>query len=165
MQRILATASAIALAPIIALAATPQGQAAQNVDISLKAGSGTYIAKGQGSCTHAPRASIYGVLSQMWMVRHQEQGRSFQMTFWKPADGSEPMFSLSLNGKPQASVSTVRDRASAGAAQKSDSGTASLASSGPGGTFTINAKTANGQAISGTITCNTFGPAVAEGGN
>lgn len=129
------------------------------LEVSLKVGAGAYTGKGPGSCTHAPKGSIYGVLSEMWTVRHQEEGRSMQLTLWKPADGSAPMFNLSVSGKTNASISTVRG------GQVTGSGTVTLAPSGKGGTFTIDAKGKTGEAISGTLKCEAFTPAIAEGGN
>jgi hypothetical protein len=130
------------------------------MQVSLTIGSATYEAKSQGSCTHAPIASIYNVVSEMWSVSHEGDGRSVQLTFWKPADGSTQMFSLSVAGKPNVTVSTVRG------GQISGSGTVSLApSGGKGGTFTIDAKAKSGEQIRGTIKCDAFTAAMAEGGN
>lgn len=138
---------------------TSPGSSLVPLEVSLKVGAGAYTGKGQGSCTHAPKASIFGVLSEMWTVRHQEEGRSVQLTLWKPADGSAPMFNLSVSGKTNASISTVRG------GQVTGSGTVTLAPSGKGGTFTIDAKGKAGEAIGGTIACEAFTPAIAEGGN
>jgi len=136
----------------------PQGPAQVAVEISLK-GAEAYEAKGQGSCTHAPKASIYGVLAEMWTVRHQAEGRSVQLTLWKPADGSADMFSLSVNGAESMTISTVRG------GQVTGNGTVSLAGAGKGGAFTIDAKARTGEAFTGTIKCDAFTPAIAEGGN
>jgi hypothetical protein len=127
--------------------------------VSLKVGSEVYDTKGQGSCTHAPIAAIYGVRAQMWSVRHEGGGRSVQLTFWKPSDASASMFSLSVSGTKSTSVSTVRG------GQVTGSGTVTLAASGKGGTFTVDAKPKSGEAIAGTIKCEAFTPAIAEGGN
>jgi hypothetical protein len=129
------------------------------MEVSLKVGSGAYEAKGQGSCTHARQASIYSVLSEMWTVRHETDGRSFQLTLWKPKDGSAEMFSLSINGKPQATVSTVRG------GQVSGGGTVEFGASAKGGTFIVDAKDKSGAAITGTIKCEAFTAAIAEGGD
>ena len=126
------------------------------LEVSLKVGSGAYNAKGQGSCTHAPMASIYGVLSQMWSVRQQANGRSVSLTLWKPSDGSASMFSLSVD---ETTISTVRG------GQVMGGGTVTLAPAAKGGTFTVNAKAKTGEAITGTIKCDAFTPAIAEGGD
>ena len=128
-------------------------------EVAVSVGKNSYQAKGQATCTHAPRAGIYGIRSEMWTVRHQEDGRSLQLTFWKPADNSATMFSFSVNGPARATVSTVRG------GQPSGSGTVSMAPAGKGGTFTLDAKDSGGQAIKGTIKCEAFTAAVAEGGN
>lgn len=135
------------------------GPAQVPVEVNIKSGTGTFTAKGDGSCTHAPKASIYNVLSEMWMARHQDGGRSVQLTLWKPADGSEPMFTLSVNTGRSTSISTVRG------GQPSGSGTVTMKPAAKGGTFTIDAKTKEGAAVTGTITCGAFTPHVAEGGN
>lgn len=128
-------------------------------EIAVSVGQSSYQAKGPATCTHAPRAGIYGIPAEMWSVRHQEAGRSLQLTFWKPSDGSASMFSFSANGPAKSTASTVRG------GQPSGSGTVALASEGKGGTFTLDGKDKAGQAIKGTIKCEAFTPARAEGGN
>ena len=135
------------------------GAASVPMEVALKVGAVGYDAKGQGSCTHARQAAIYGVLSEMWTVRHEADGRSVQLTLWKPKDGSAQMFSLSINGKPDATVSTVRG------GEVSGSGSIRLEPSGKGGVFAVDAKEKSGGSITGTIKCEAFTAAVAEGGN
>jgi hypothetical protein len=135
------------------------GAALVPMDVALKVGNIAYDAKGQGSCTHARQAAIYGVPSEMWSVRHEADGRSLQLTLWKPKDGSAQMFSLSINGKPNATVTTVRG------GQVSGSGEVRLEPSAKGGAFTVDAKEKSGGSITGTIKCEAFTAAVAEGGN
>lgn len=134
------------------------GPALVPIEVALKSGAGAFNAKGQGACTHAPQASIYNVLSEMWSARHEDGDRSVQLTFWKPANGSAPMFSMSVNGSKSLTISTVRG------GEVSGSGTVTFAPSGKGGTFTIEAKTKTGETVSGTIRCDAFTPAHAEGG-
>jgi hypothetical protein len=138
---------------------TGQAPAATPVTVALKIGAAAYNSSAAGSCTHAAKASIYNVLSEMWTVRQEEEGRSLQLTLWKPSDGSAEMFSLSVSG-PKAShqVSTVRGGAIVG------SGTVTLKPLDKGGAFSINAKTKSGETIAGTIQCPLFTPAMAEGG-
>lgn len=134
------------------------GRAASTVPITveLKVGAETYQASGPGICTHAPQASIYDIRSQMWTARHEAgAGKSAQLTFWRPMDKSRDMFGLSVNA---ARVSTVRG------GQPSGSGTVQFEPEGKGGTFRVNAKTADGKAIVGTIKCDGFLPHTAEGG-
>jgi hypothetical protein len=68
------------------------------------------------------------------------------------------MFTLSVNGKTTVSVTTVRS-------QVSGSGKVTLAPAGKGGTFTIDAKAKTGESITGSIKCDAFTPAIAEGGH
>lgn len=135
------------------------GASSVPMEIALKVGNVAYDAKGQGSCMHARQASIYNVLSEMRTVKHEADGRSLQLTLWTPKDGSAQMFSLSINGKPNASVSTVRG------GQVSGSGDVRFEPSGKGGAFTVAAKDQAGASITGTIKCEAFTAAVAEGGN
>ena len=139
----------------------PAGSAAADVTVkvALKAGGQTLTSSGPGRCTHADKASIYNVMSQMWTVRQQGDGGSTQLTLWRPADGKEEMFSLSVNGSRDISVSTVRGGTVTG------SGTVKFQAKEKGGTFTIDAKAKSGEAITGTIECSAFTAAVAEGGD
>lgn len=128
------------------------------MEVALKVGADAFNAKGEGACTHAPQASIYNVRSEMWSARHEAGDRSVQLTLWKPADGSAPMFTLSANGAKSLTLSTVRG------GEVSGSGTVTFVPSGKGGTFTIAAKSKTGETVSGTIRCDAFTPAQAEGG-
>lgn len=126
------------------------------IEVSLKVGGQAYVAKGLGSCTHAPKASIYNVPAQLWSVSQQGDGGLVQLTLWKPADGSANMFSLSVKN---ITISTVKG------GQVTGTGTVTLAPSGKGGTLTVDARTRTGEAIAGTIKCEAFTPHIAEGGN
>jgi len=134
------------------------------VTIALKNGADTYQFTGQASCTHAPMASIYGVVSEQWNVDQSDGSRSLHLTLWKPKNGSGDMFNLSISsgaGRPQ-SVNTVK---AAGAPATEGSGRVTLVPAGNAGTFSVDAKSAAGAAISGTIKCDAFSPAIAEGGD
>ena len=154
-----ATSLAIAAASTLTYAGQANRPARVPVEVSLKLGQGTYQAKGQGTCTHAPQAAIYNIRSQQWTARHEEDGRAVQLTLWKPADGSAEMFNLSVSGKSDLTISTVRGGEIAG------SGTVKFAPAGKGGTFTIDAKGKAGEPLSGTFKCEAFTAAFAEGGN
>ena len=133
------------------------------VTIALKAGADTYQFTGPASCTHAATGSIYGILSELWSVQHADAARSAQLTLWKPKNGSAEMFTLSLSaGSRSYSVNTVK---ATGAPAAQGSGTVTLAPAANGGTFTIEARTGDGTTISGTVKCDAFLPAVAEGGH
>ena len=112
-----------------------------------------------GTCTHADKASIYNVMARMWTVQQQGEGGSTHLTLWRPADGREDMFSLSVNGSRNISVSTVRGGTVSG------SGTVKFQSKDKGGIFTIDAKGKAGEPVTGTIECSAFTMAVAEGGD
>jgi hypothetical protein len=129
-----------------------------SVKVSLKVDQQFMISTGPGTCTHAPKASIYNVPSEMWTVRQEAETRSTQLTVWRPTDGKEEMFVLSLSGARNVDISTVRGGTISG------SGTVRLEPGGMGGTFTIDAKTKGGVTVAGTIECSTFTPAIAEGG-
>ena len=154
------SAAAVALTASSILASAEQAKRPTvPIEVSLKVGQGSYEARSAGQCTHAPRASIYDIASQQWTARHEEDGRSAQLTFWKPANGSAEMFSLSVSGKPNVNISTVRG------GQTSGGGTVKFQPSGKGGTFTVDAKGKAGEPVVGTFKCEAFTPAIAEGGN
>lgn len=153
-----------ALVVITCAVALPQAEQARQqtgpiqvpIEVSLKIGGQAFIAKGLGSCTHAPKASIYNVPAQLWSVNQRGDGGLVQLTLWKPADGSANMFSLSVKNTR---ISTVKG------GQITGEGTVTLAPSGKGGTLTVDAKTRTGEAIAGTIRCEAFTPHIADGGN
>ena len=128
------------------------------ITVALKAGGEAVNSTAAGSCTHAADASIYNVMSEMWTVRQEEGGRGVQVTLWRPKNGSGDMFTLSVSGKKDLQVSTVKGGTPSG------SGSVKLDRAAKGGTFAIDAKTATGEAITGTIQCTAFTPAIAEGG-
>ena len=133
-----------------------------DVSIALKVAGQPYNFIGKARCTHAPLASIYDVNAQQWMVQHMEGPKSLILTFWRPAAGSGDMFTLhcTIGGKSYL-VTTVKTN-DGGTIQ--GSGKVTFTPSRPGGTFTIDATTANGMTITGTIKCSAFTPAVEEGG-
>jgi outer membrane usher protein FimD/PapC len=139
----------------------PRGAAESKtpIQVSLSVGTQRYESSAPGKCTHAPMASIYQVVSELWSVQQSDDGKSMSLSLWRPKDGSADMVSLSISsGRSSKTVSTIRGAALAG------SGKVALATSGKGGVFTVDAKTADGAAITGTIKCDAFAPHVAEGG-
>jgi hypothetical protein len=137
-----------------------QAQANQTIQVSLNAGGSTFQSSAPGKCTHAPVASIFNTVAEMWSVQQSAQGRSLSLTLWKPKDGSAEMITLSVNsGNVSHQVNTVR-----GGSSTSGSGKVTLKAAGTGGTFSVDAKTSSGAAITGTITCDAFAPHMAEGG-
>ena len=136
-----------------------QPTAKQAIHVALKAGGQAFESSEPGSCTHAPTAAIYQIVSELWSVQQSADSRSLSLTFWRPKDGSGEMVNLSLRlGNASHDVNTVRGGSTSG------SGTVTLAKAGGGGTFTVTAKTNAGVAITGTITCDVFAPHIAEGG-
>ncbi len=164
--------SKIALSLVIGLSIAPATSAQRRdapakaaetgVAITLQAGGQPYRFEGNADCRHAPVASIYSVMAEMWSVHQSEGQRSLSLTLWRPKIMSGDMVSLSVaaGGKSYV-VNTVKPR---GEGSVAGSAKVTLAPSGAGGTFTINAKTANGAAITGTIKCSAFPQLVAEGG-
>ncbi len=134
-----------------------------DVTITLQVAGQPYHVAGQAECRHAPVASIYGVAAQMWSVQQSDGQRSFTLTLWRPRNGSDDMFSLSVaTGGKSYLVNTGK---AGGQSAVEGSGKAALTTSGLGATFTINATAANGAAITGTIKCSAFAAAIAEGGD
>lgn len=137
-----------------------QAPATQGIQTSLKVGSQALQSNQPGKCTHAPVASIYQVISQMWSVQQSSEGRSLSLTLWRPKDASGDMVTLSVGaGDTSYQVSTVRSGSPAEGTAK-----VTFEKSGAGGTFTLDARTKDGRAITGTITCDAFAPHIAEGG-
>ena len=129
------------------------------MQVSLTIGGQRYESSTPGSCTHAPVASIYQVMSELWSAQQSDDSRSLSLSLWRPKDGSADMVSLSItSGRSSHRVSTVRGAPLAG------SGKVMLQPAGKGGVFTVDAKTPEGAAITGTIKCEVFAPHVAEGG-
>lgn len=137
-----------------------QAQPSQGIQVSLSVAGQMYQSGEPGRCTHAPTAAIYNTPSELWSVQQSSQGRSLALTLWKPKDGSAEMVTLSISvGGSSHDVNTVR-----GGGATSGLGKVALEKSGAGGTFTVDAKTKSGAAITGTIKCDAFAPHIAEGG-
>jgi hypothetical protein len=138
-----------------------QQEATVNVAIALKAGGAAYDFTGQSVCEHAPRGSIYNTLAQRWTVRHDEPGRSLNLTLWRPMSGSADMLNLTVTIKGKThSINTVKGPDS------SSSGTANVKfeQKGDSGTFAIDGTSASGTPIRGTVKCDRFTAAEAVAG-
>lgn len=141
----------------------PGSAAKVQVSVDLVVAGDAYKATGEGTCRHAAQAAIYGVLSEQWSVQHSEGSRNLSLTLWRPKRGGGDMLTLAVStGAASRQVNTVKADA---APPAEGSGTATLAAAPKGGTFTIDAATAKGERITGTIKCEAFTPAVAEGGD
>jgi hypothetical protein len=103
------------------------------------------------------------VPAKLWSVSQSEGTRTVSLTFWRPAAGSGDMFNLyvSTGGKTH-HVDTVKTKSGG---DPTGTGDVTFAAAGPGGTFTVNATTAGGVKISGTIRCDGFRAVMAEGGH
>jgi hypothetical protein len=156
--------SAIAFSSLVAdidaqRRAPGQAQMKQQIQVALKVGGQMYQSSEPGKCTHAPVASIYNVVSEMWSVQQASEGRSLALSLWRPKNGSGDMVTLAVtSGNTSHQVSTVRGGATTGA------GKVMFEKSGSGGTFSVDARTSAGAAITGTIRCDAFAPHTAEGG-
>ena len=134
--------------------------AKQGIQASLKVGNQLYDSKAPGRCTHAPVASIYQVMAQMWSVQQSADGRSLTLTVWRPKDGSGDMVTLSVeSGNSSHQVNTVR-----GGEPVQGTAKVTFEKSGAGGSFTLDARAKDGTAMTGTIKCDAFAPHIAEGG-
>jgi hypothetical protein len=159
---ILLLISSAAVAHSRALPAEPADSKA-DVAITLQIAGQPYHYEGKAECRHAPVASIYSVAAQLWTVSHNERELSMTLTLWHPGNTPDGMFVLSVTrGGKSYLVNTVK---AGGEGAVRGSGRVVFTKSGFGGTFTIDARAANGAAISGTIKCSAFAAAIAEGGD
>jgi hypothetical protein len=161
---VLASCVSLVLTPAMAAQRRAPGAAPAGVGVTvaLKVGTTAYDFNGQAKCTYAPVASIYTTMAEQWHLEQSDGARSASFTLWRPKNGSGDMFSLAVsNGSASHLVNTVKGPS----AKPQGSGAVKLAPAGAGGTFTVNATAADGTQITGTITCDKFAPAMAEGGN
>ena len=132
------------------------------MNIDLQVGGEKYAFTGPGVCQSSTDASIYELAATMYAVRQNGEGRSLNLTLWRPKTGAPDMMTLGVSlGARSYRVSTVK------VGRQGDvrgSGRATFARTGEGGTFTLDATAEGGTRISGTITCERFAAIVAEGG-
>lgn len=133
------------------------------IPVAAKIGKKSYQATGNGSCRHAPDASIRDVSASLWIVQYaseREAGlRQLSLTLWRPKDGTPDRLSLSLEtsaGSHQ--IQTGQEGKNAG------EGSVTILPSGPGGRLEITGKDAGGKALQVTIDCPAFAGVEAEGG-
>lgn len=132
------------------------------VTLSLAVGSQRLAEAKQGRCTHAPQASIFGTLAAMWSVQFAPSPKnSVSLTVWRPLRGdSTPQITLAVGGgETTYRVETVKGTKTSG------EGTVQITKRGAGGRFDIDAKTADGATIRGSIDCEKFSAPMAVGGN
>lgn len=149
---------------MIASVGIAQSSAEKEVDVSfdLRVAGQTYAFNGRGKCTYAPVAWIYGTEAKQWKVEGNNAQGSASLTLWRLAAGSVDMFSFyAATGGKAYVVNTVK---TSGGGKVEGSGKVAFTSTGSGGTFTIDAKAAQGGTITGTMKCSAFSAVVDEGG-
>jgi hypothetical protein len=134
-----------------------------SVSITAKAGGKSYEGSGQGTCEHAPDASIRGTSASLWLVQFAGSGKGglkqLNLTLWRPKDGGPDQLSLSLETKRgQHRIE------SGGPGESSGEGTVTILPSGPGGRLEVSGKEATGKPIQVTIDCSAFADVASEGG-
>jgi hypothetical protein len=155
-------AASVAAAPWRAVPLRAPEEDKVGVAIALQVAGEPYQVTGKAKCTHEPKGYIYGTPAKQWVVEHNEGRRSFHLTFWRPASGAPDMFSLwASTGTKSHTVSTTKGP---GGGNVKGSGQVKLTSAGSGGTFALDATTASGGKIGGTVKCDGFTAAIAEGG-
>ena len=132
-----------------------------SVAIDLKVNGTPYVFKGEASCDHLAKGSIYEIAAQRWSVRHDGNGQNLNLSLWRPASGAGDMMQLNIYaGGKRYDASTIKSPQG-----PSGSGTVKLTTEGAGGTFTIDATTASAAKITGTIKCAAFPASRAVAGN
>ena len=122
------------------------------VAIDLKVSGATYTFKGEASCDHLAKGSIYDIVAERWSVRQNDGDRGLSFSLWRPTGGAADMVTLNVSmGGKRYDVSTVKSPQG-----PSGSGSVKLAPEGAGGTFTIDATTASSARITGTVKCDAF---------
>jgi hypothetical protein len=154
---------ALAIAPAHAqVRRQPAQPETMPLEAALNVGGKKVEFRGQGQCKAAPQASIYDIPAALYSVSQSSGSQSLNLTLWQPKSGAANMMSLHIStGSTRYEVDTVK-----GGAKKDTkgSGSATVQKSGAGGTFTIDARTASGEKITGKIQCGRFGGIHAEGG-
>jgi hypothetical protein len=133
------------------------------VTLSLDVGNTRFDGATQARCTHAPIASIYNTVAEMWSVEYSAEGnRSLHLTVWRPTSGDpapQISFYAGSGGKNQ-QITTVK-----GAGEQKGKGTVAITKRGAGGRFDITGTTADGASVRGYIECEKFSAPMAVGGN
>jgi hypothetical protein len=133
-----------------------------SVSIAAKAGGKSYEASGQGTCEHAPDASIRGTSASLWLVQFAGTGKGgikqLNLTLWRPKDGDADQLALSLVTKK----GTHRIE-TGGPGESSGEGTVTILPSGPGGRLEVSGKEANGKPVQVTIDCSAFADVESDG--
>ena len=108
-------------------------------------------------CKHAPQASIYNRMGEMWMVE-QTGDESLHLTVWHLQSGSDEFsFASSANGE-QRRIDTVEGSTRTG------SGNVTITRNGESVRFVIDGKDQSGNTVRANVNCAKLVPLVAEGG-
>ena len=83
-------------------------QATVPMTVALKAGEKVYNFNGQGKCTHAPVAAIYGVRAERWTAERSGDAPSATVAVWRPASGSDLVSIAFTIGETRYSMSTIK---------------------------------------------------------
>ena len=145
----------------------PAGSASKDqtvgVAINLRVNGAPYAFNGQAVCHHVPVGSIYNTLAERWSVQQNDKQSNLNLTLWHPVAGGSDMVTLSLmTGGKSYDVNTVKSPQATGV---TGSGTIRFAREGAGGTLTVDATTASGAKINGTVKCEKFTVPEAVAGN
>jgi hypothetical protein len=159
VHRVALTVSALAVvaAPLIAQKQKPQDPEGPDqkvaLTIALQVGAQRYDFTGQGSCLLIPEGSIYDAPAAMYSVRQTGAKQRFNMTMYRLKAGGDMLTMNVTFGSTTHSVSTVKVGTSGAPI---GSGTVKLETAGSGGTLTIDATSAKGVKIAGTVKCDAF---------
>jgi hypothetical protein len=145
------------LVPIAAARQAASSSGKVGVSIDFKVEDTAYAFNGPASCFYMPKANIMSVSGEHWQVAQQAPERSVVLSFLKPADGGEDMFSLHVTtGGKKYVTNTIVFRRGAAKPPTEGSGSAKFEPAGKGGTFTVDATAVNGAKVTGTIKCDGF---------
>ena len=152
------------LVAVMAAAAAPHAQdpdPQSAIQVNLRIGATPYVVSARGTCLTNPHGTLYDVPAAQWNARHRDAQRYANLAFWR-VQGSAEMFTLGvLLGPTMHRVSTVKVQ---GKGDPHGHGRVTFASSGAGGSFTIDATADTGAHVTGTITCGAFARPVEDNG-
>ena len=156
--------SRIILSLAIALTITSAASAQEEVGvaITLQVAGQPYHFEGKAACSHVPVASIHNEVAERWEVQQIDNRRAVMLTLWHPRSKSSDIFTLSVQIGSEGYLLSTTKSGKGGSVR--GSGKVGFTRSGAGGTFTINATTVDGDAITGTMKCSAFTAPMAEGG-
>jgi hypothetical protein len=144
------------------LAPAQSAQQVISVTVGGKVGGKKVQGNGNGTCSHAPDASIRGMSASLWTVQYGGGGggslKQLNLTLWRPKDGSPDQLSLSLQTK-----SGTHRIETGNPADGKGEGTVTILPSGPGGRLEVRGKEADGKPVQISIDCSAFAGVEAKG--